>query len=1098
MHWFTPRSGSIRSVRRARTPAYASIPQAFALEKKYTRMDRNSHSFKAPRSFNNARYCGFAIGTGGKLSSGLENRGRATTSSKTVRATVIPRGYEVVKSEELSEYAAKATILKHTKTGAEVLSLEKDDDNKVFGIAFRTPVDDSKGIPHILEHSVLCGSRKYPAKSPFIELRKSSLHTFLNAMTYPDRTLYPVASQNDKDFYNLADVYLDSVLHPKAKKDPLVMAQEGWHYELKDMNDPLTIKGVVYNEMKGVYSSPDSLHGRGTVKALFPDVNYAEDSGGDPEVIPSLTYEEFKSFHDRYYHPSNARIFFYGNDNVQKRFELLDKYLDEFEPLPEGNSHSALPTQIMKRKPWRVDQFVPVAKGQEEKKTYATLGWVVSEDSLSEEEDLAWSIIDQLLTGNTAAKLRKTLIDSGLGSSVIGGGLSTYLKQPFYTIGLKGLSDADAAEKLQTLVLDTLKDVVDEGFDKETLDAALNRVEFALREFDTASVQRGMAFLSRAMSDWNYDRDPLEGFKFEKTLNLVKKKLDGDPTYLQNIIQRRLIDNQHRVLIVSSPDPTIEEAKEKKLQKDLERIKTEMSVKELEQIVELTGTLTDRQAAPDDPEAIKTIPRLSPADLDTATKHISRETTDVEGVTVLQHEQSTNGILYMDYAIDITDIDIELLPLMNLFTRIASGATGTAEKDRVKLRQAIDTHTGGVSCSWGLASPVSRGDDGSCVVAPPTNLSLKLYMSGKSVADEAGKLMGLFKELLYESKLDDQERVVQMLKESKSGLESGLVSGGNRYATTRLSSKLHAAGIISEITGGLEYYDRVCELLDMAQKDFSTLRERLEAIRILVAAKSKDLAAINLTADKKTLGAVQDQVKDFVTGLGLQEASEEKQGTKSSDTLIKALTRKLSETDLKDEGVIIPTQVNYVGFGGRLYEEGERVPGSTAVITNFLRTGYLWEKVRVIGGAYGAGFSLNARMGTFSFSSYRDPNVKESLENYKRAAEYLIKADISDQEVERSIIGTISDLDYPQTPRGKGSTSFSRYFTGYTEEDAQKWRDEVLATRVQDFRDFGFRLRKAIERVEDGPTSCVFGSSSALEKAMDEGLQMELRDAFAK
>eukprot|EP00468_Gymnochlora_sp_CCMP2014_P004239 CAMPEP_0167748798 /NCGR_PEP_ID=MMETSP0110_2-20121227/5041_1 /TAXON_ID=629695 /ORGANISM="Gymnochlora sp., Strain CCMP2014" /LENGTH=1062 /DNA_ID=CAMNT_0007633859 /DNA_START=70 /DNA_END=3258 /DNA_ORIENTATION=+ len=1026
---------------------------------------------------------------------------RGSRAHLTARAQAVPNGFSLLKTEEIDEYSAKATIFEHKKTGAQILSMEKDDDNKVFGVAFRTPVEDSMGIPHILEHSVLCGSRKYTTKSPFIQLQKSSLKTFLNAMTYPDRTLYPVASMNDKDFYNLVDVYLDSVLHPRAIGDPNVMAQEGWHYELNDAESPLSIKGVVYNEMKGVYSSPDSLHNYLTFQALFPDVEtYKERSGGDPEKIPSLTYEKFREFHGKYYHPSNARFFFYGNDPVEKRLEILEQYLNDFEPLPEVRGRSEVPTQSLKSSPYSVHQTVPVAKGQEANKNTATVAWLVSEERLPENEQLAWQVIDQLLIGNTAAKLRKALSDSGLGSAVIGGGMSTGLKQPYYSIGLKGMASKEDSQKVLDLVLEILTDAAENGFEESALDAALNRVEFGLREFDTGSSQRGLSFMFSAMSDWNYDQDPIQGFKFEEDLAQLKDNMAKDPNYLKSLIKTRLLDNNHRVLVTSSPDSSLEEKKLNELKEKLQNVKSGMSDEEIQEVMDQTKKLTALQAAPDKPEDIAKIPRLTLKDLDKEAKEIPFEEITLEGgVRGLTHSLATNGIVYADLVMDISGIDTSLLDVLNLFTRIASGATGTTDKSRVDLRHYIDTHTGGVSCSWTTFSPINR-KDGEVVVQEPDKVSIKLEMTGKAVAEKSDELFQLFSEMLYDCKLDDQERVIQMLKESKSGMESGLVGGGNRYAGTRLASMRHIQGLISEKSGGLSYYASICRLLKEAETDFPSLQKKLQKVKDAIRSADPTSYLINLTADEKTLEKSLSSAQKFTATLPgtPAEGAGDPRDIRSGESLEKF--KESLGKDVKDEGVIIPTQVNYIGLGGRLYQPGERVPGSASVISNFLRTAYLWDKVRVIGGAYGAGFSLNNRFGTFAFTSYRDPNVKETVENYKKAAEFLINEDIPDSEVERAIIGTISGMDYPQTPRVKGGASLSRYLTGYNHEDAQRYRDEVLGTSIEDFRDFGRRLQKALDEksATDKPAIVAFGSKSSLSNSLEEGLSLDLIDAFAQ
>uniref|UniRef100_A0A0D6R045 Peptidase M16C associated domain-containing protein n=1 Tax=Araucaria cunninghamii TaxID=56994 RepID=A0A0D6R045_ARACU len=582
-------------------------------------------------------------------------------------------GFEKVEEQFINEYKSTAILYRHKKTGAEVMSVSNDDENKVFGIVFRTPPKDSTGIPHILEHSVLCGSRKYPLKEPFVELLKGSLHTFLNAFTYPDRTCYPVASTNLKDFYNLVDVYLDAVFFPKCVNELQTFQQEGWHYELNDPAEDISLKGVVFNEMKGVYSQPDNVLGRISQQALFPDNTYGVDSGGDPQVIPKLTFQEFQEFHRKFYHPSNARIWFYGDDDPNMRLRIVSAYLDEFEASDAPKKSEVKPQKLF-TEPKRIAEKYPVGDASDIKKKHMVcLNWLLADEPLDLETELALGFLDHLMLGTPAAPLRKTLLESGLGDAIVGGGIEDELLQPQFSIGLKNVAEDDVG-RVEELILSTFKKLADEGFTSEAVEASMNTIEFSLRENNTGSFPRGLSLMLRSMGKWLYGKNPFEPLKFEKPLEALKARIaqDGSKTVFSPLIQKFLLDNPHRVTIQLQPDPEKASQDEATEQENLKKVKSSMTEEDLAELARATEELRLKQETPDPPEALKTVPCLSLDDIPKKPIRIPIDITEIKGVRVLQHDLFTNDVLYTEAVFDMRPLRPDLLPLVPLFCQSMS------------------------------------------------------------------------------------------------------------------------------------------------------------------------------------------------------------------------------------------------------------------------------------------------------------------------------------------------------------------------------------------------------------------------------------------
>ncbi len=956
----------------------------------------------------------------------------------------IIRGFELLREQEVPELNTKACLWRHVKTGAELLSLENDDENKVFGVTFRTPPPDSTGLPHIMEHSVLTGSRKYPVKEPFIELAKGSLNTFLNAMTYPDKTCYPVASQNLTDFYNLIDVYLDAVFYPLIAEHTL--QQEGWHYELEDLDDPLTYKGVVFNEMKGAYSSPDSLLGRFSQWSLFPDNVYGLDSGGDPEEIPNLTYEQFKAFHQTYYHPSNARIFFYGDDDPAERLRLMEAYLKDFEPLSVESTIALQP---------RFDQprrfTFPYDASQDEggdNKGMVTINWMLDENT-DPETTLGLSILSHILIGTPASPLRKALIDSGLGEDLTSGGLENYLRQMAFSTGLKGIAVEDA-DKVESLVLETINTLAEDGIDPDMVEAGVNTIEFALRENNTGSFPRGLSLMLRSLTTWLYDGDPLAPLAYEAPLASIKAHLEAGEPYFEDLIRHDLLQNRHRATVVLTPDPELRQRQETAEAERLSQTRAVMNEDGLKALIENTRELKLRQETPDPPEALATIPTLKLEDLDKQNKLIPLSVLKENGTEILYHDLFTNGIIYLDVGLNLRALPQELLPYVSLFGQ-ALVKIGTEEEDFVKLSQRIGRKTGGI---WPtiFASAVRDSQE------PAT----WLFMQGKATVPQAEDLLAILQDILLTVKLDNQQRFQQIVLEAKAGKESSLVPGGHGVVNTRLRGHFDQAGWAAEQMGGLSYLFFLRQLAQDVEKDWPAVLEKLEQVRSTLVNRHNML--FNVTLDDANWAKFQPKLTSFLNALPAVPADL----VQWSPSQIPAY-----------EGLTIPAQVNYVGKGANLYELGYELHGSVSVIANYLRTTWLWDKVRVQGGAYGSFLAFDHRSGVLTYLSYRDPNLLDTLEVYDRTSQFLLELDLSKDELTKSIIGAIGGMDAYQLPDAKGYTSMVRYLTGDTDEIRQRRRDEVLSTTAADFR----ALAEVLDRVSQTGLVAVLGSREAIEAA---------------
>lgn len=954
-------------------------------------------------------------------------------------------GFELLQEATIAEIDTHVRRYRH-RTGAQLMSLSNDDENKVFGVTFRTPVSDSTGVAHILEHAVLCGSRRYPVKEPFLELLKGSLHTFLNAFTYPDRTCYPVASQNLQDFYHLIDVYLDAVFHPLLT--PFVLQQEGWHYNLEHPDQRLAYSGVVYNEMKGDYSDPESRLLTTVQQSLFPDTVYRYDAGGDPEHIPALTFQQFQRYHADHYHPGNALIWFYGDDDPRRRLELLDGFLGEFAP---RESTPVVAPQTLNASPHRLQQYYAASDTD---KALVTVNWLLPAD-LDTDTRRMLRILEHVLLGMPGSPLRRTLIESGLGEDLTGAGLETELIQPYLSVGLKGVQ-LGAEQDVEKLVLETLERIGQEGIDAAQRAAALNTIEFALRENNTGTMPRGLALMLRALTSWVYAGDPFERLGFERSMERLHERLESQPRYLEAMLQRYFLDNRHRTTVTLLPDAALERRRQVDEELRLERVKAAMTAEDLQSVVAATAELRRRQSAPDRPEDLARIPMLQRSDLPRQVLLIPTDVDRIESSPCLFHDLQTNGIAYIDVGLDLRTWRQEWLSYLPLFGRMLL-EMDTRNRDYVELGQWIGSKTGGLHAR-NLISV--RRDTGEPVVW--------LFLRGKVLCDRVGDVLEIMAEVLLCGRCDQRQRFRQIVLEEKAQEEMSLVAEGSRFVATRLGAHFHPSGGILEQIRGVSYVGFLRQLIGRIEHDWDSVQTDLEQLREAVV--SRPCMLVNVTLPEAQRGAVEGALGGFLDRF--PDAPRVR-----PEWHLQPLT--------EDEALLAPTQVNHVGKAASLFPLGFRYSGMAATVARFLAASWLWEQVRVQGGAYGAACSLDPFTGVLQYTSYRDPNLGATLERFDASGRFLRQLDLTDTELTRAIIGAVGDMDQYQLPDARGFTAVARHLSHVTDAYRQQIRDEVLATRKEDFT----AMAEVLDRAAVAGHVVVLAGTHAVDEAVAAGLK---------
>lgn len=953
--------------------------------------------------------------------------------------------YEILDEHRVEDVQSDGFILRHKKSGARIAILSNNDDNKVFYIGFRTPPEDETGVPHIIEHTTLCGSKKFPVKDPFIELAKGSLNTFLNAMTYPDKTVYPIASCNDQDFKNLMDVYLDAVFNPNITKYEEIFKQEGWHYELTGKDDELKINGVVYNEMKGAYSSPDEVLSSQIYRSLFPDNTYSKDSGGNPEYIPKLTYEAYLDFYHKYYHPSNSYIYLYGDMDVVERLEWLDKEYLSLYDYKKVNSEINKQPAFDKIKNVEAQYSITMDDSQENK-TYLSYNRVVG-DSLDEMLYQAFDVLDYALVSSPGAPVKQALIDAGIGDDVYGS-YDAGILQPVFSFVAKN-ANASQADEFESIIENTLKEVVKTGINKEALLAGINSSEFKFREADFGQFPKGLLFGLNCLDSWLFDdMKPFIHLECLGTFAKLRKAVDTD--YFEKLIQEYLLDNTHGSSVTVKPKRGLGNEREEALAKELSDYKASLSDEEIKKLIEDTEHLKKYQEEPSSDEDLRKLPMLTRADMKKNAMPFSNIEDELSDVKVVRHDIESNGIDYISFLFDAGDFAQSELGYLGFFTN-ALGLVSTEKYSYTDLANATNIYTGGIST--GTASHPDIKDR--------NNFVFKFEVKLKVLEKNLDKALELMEQMLLSSDFTDTKRLGELVAQIKARLQANLSSSGHLVAAMRSMSSFSRYALYQDELKGIAFYRSICHIEKELSESPKSVSDKLAAIAKKLFARNRML--ISFTGNNEAYGNAKPSLEKVIAGF-------DKMSVIGNQAEVHFNTAK--------EAFIDASQIQYVAKTGDFICEGYEYTGALRLLRIILSYDYLWINVRVKGGAYGC-MNTFLRSGESYFVSYRDPNLSDTLDVYDRIPEYIKNFSPDERDMTKYIIGTFSALDTPMNPEAKGSRSLSAYLEGITYEQIQKERNEILNAQPEDIR----RLADLVEAVLKKDSICVIGNENMIKES---------------
>ena len=953
--------------------------------------------------------------------------------------------YEILDEHRVEDVQSDGFILRHKKSGARIAILSNNDDNKVFYIGFRTPPEDETGVPHIIEHTTLCGSKKFPVKDPFIELAKGSLNTFLNAMTYPDKTVYPVASCNDQDFKNLMDVYLDAVFNPNITKYEEIFKQEGWHYELTGKDDELKINGVVYNEMKGAYSSPDEVLSSQIYRSLFPDNTYSKDSGGNPEYIPKLTYEAYLDFYHKYYHPSNSYIYLYGDMDVVERLEWLDREYLSLYDYKKVNSEINKQPAFDEIKNVEAQYSITMDDSQENK-TYLSYNRVVG-DSLDEMLYQAFDVLDYALVSSPGAPVKQALIDAGIGDDVYGS-YDAGILQPVFSFVAKN-ANASQADEFESIIESTLKEVVKTGINKEALLAGINSSEFKFREADFGQFPKGLLFGLNCLDSWLFDdMKPFIHLECLGTFAKLRKAVDTD--YFEKLIQEYLLDNTHGSSVTVKPKRGLGNEREEALAKELSDYKASLSDEEIKKLIEDTEHLKKYQEEPSSDEDLRKLPMLTRADMKKNAMPFSNIEDELLDVKVVRHDIESNGIDYISFLFDAGDFAQSELGYLGFFTN-ALGLVRTEKYSYTDLANATNIYTGGIST--GTASHPDIKDR--------NNFVFKFEVKLKVLEKNLDKALELMEQMLLSSDFTDTKRLGELVAQIKARLQANLSSSGHLVAAMRSMSSFSRYALYQDELKGIAFYRSICRIEKELSESPKSVSDKLAAIAKKLFARNRML--ISFTGNNEAYGNAKPSLEKVI-------AEFNKMSAVGNQAEVHFNTAK--------EAFIDASQIQYVAKTGDFICEGYEYTGALRLLRIILSYDYLWINVRVKGGAYGC-MNTFLRSGESYFVSYRDPNLSDTLDVYDRIPEYIKNFSPDERDMTKYIIGTFSALDTPMNPEAKGSRSLSAYLEGITYEQIQKERNEILNAQPEDIR----RLADLVEAVLKKDSICVIGNENMIKES---------------
>lgn len=952
-------------------------------------------------------------------------------------------GFKLLTREYIEEIDSNAYLFLHQKSGAKLYYLSNKDDNKVFSINFKTPPEDSTGLPHILEHAVLCGSRKFTVKDPFIELEKGSLNTFLNAMTYSDKTMYPIASRNNKDFMNLMDVYLDAVFYPNIYNDEDILKQEGWHYELEDKDSDIKYNGVVYNEMKGAFSSPNEILFRKIQESLYPNSQYKNESGGDPSEIVNLNQEEFLDFHRKYYHPSNGYIYLYGDGDVLEHLKFIDEeYLSDF-------SQKNIENNIIFEEPFKeeklIESYYPILKETSDKnKTYLSLNFSVG-ISTDPEFYLAFNILNYVLIGSKASPIKNALLRADIGDDV----LSSYddsIYQHVFSIILKG-SNRDKKDLFSEIIFTTLKDLVKNKIPEKLIEGAINSIEFHLREADYGRYPKGLAYGTKIMDSWLYGEHPSVHLRYNSILKQIRNKSkDG---YFEDMIEKYLLKNKHRTLLILNPDKNLLDKKEEDIKNKLSDYKSKLKDEDIEKLINDTKSLKEKQAKPDSKSDLETIPQLEIEDISKDIEEIPTNILEFEGIKTLYHPMFTNEIIYNECIFDIRTIPQELIPYTSLFVKTLS-KIDTENYSYEDLSNEVDIYTGGI-CFY-LSNYVDYKNY--------KNYYPKLIIQGSSLKNNFNELLNLKGEIIQNTSFNNKKRLKEIIKEIKSRLEMIISTEGHMVGARHLASKFSESEHFMEITTGIGFYKFISDIEENFDDNYLDIVEKFKEISKRIF--NKDNLVLNITADDESI--------DFIK-LNINTLNNYLNNNKYNYNDYKFKLEK------SNDGFLTSSEVQYVTKGYNFKDLGYEYSGHMQVMSTVISLDYLWNKVRIEGGAYGAMINLSSGGNAF-LTSYRDPNLEKTIDVYDNVYKFIENVNLSKRELNKYIIGTISKMDFPLSPASKGQKAATYYFSNISSDDLLKNRLAVLSTTSEDIN----KLSNVLKDVMDKNYLCVIGNSNIINK----------------
>lgn len=964
--------------------------------------------------------------------------------------------YEILERRPLADLNSDGIVLRHKKSGARIAVITNDDENKVFYIGFRTPPEDSTGVPHIIEHTVLCGSEKYPVKDPFVELVKGSLNTFLNAITYPEKTIYPVASCNDTDFQNLMSVYMDAVFHPNIYKYREIFEQEGWHYEMEDEDSPITINGVVYNEMKGAFSSGDDVLQREILSSLFPDNAYSNESGGDPDCIPDLTYEAYLDFHRKYYHPCNSYIYLYGNMDVEEKLRWMDEeYLSRYETIE-------LDSELHMQKPFEhpvevCRKYSISSTEQEQDNTYLSYNMVVG-DVLDRKLYLAFDVLDYALLSAPGAPLKRALLDAGIGKDIVGG-YDNGTMQPVFSIIAKN-ANLSQKEQFLSVIRTVLKEQAAHGLDQKALLAGINAAEFRYREADFGQFPRGLLYGIQCLDSWLYDEmQPFLHLEALDTYHFLKEQVSTG--YFEQLIETYLLDNPHASVVIIEPEKGLNAKKDEVLEKKLEAYKNSLSKEERQKLIDATAHLKQYQEEPSSKEDLEKIPMLKREDMKRSILPLTNQVKKSGDTVIVHHEMFSGGIDYVRFLFDICDLPLEDLPYLGLLKAVL-GYIDTEKYGFAELANEINIHTGGIASGFTVSPDVKEQEQ----------MGVTFEMRTKVLVEELPQAVELMRGIIMTSKLSDEKRLHEILSQLRSRLETVLSSAGHSVASMRALTYVSRAAYYQDSVSGIRFYRSVMDWeTHFEEKKDALIQKLTELVHTIFTA---DRLTCSLVCEEKDYAAAEREIASFAAAIYPSETSGKKRELPAF------------HPEQKNEGFMDASQVQYVARAGNFKKHGFSYTGALRILKVILGYDYLWTNIRMKGGAYGC---MNSYMhnGDTYFVSFRDPNLKKTDEVYDGIPEYLDAFCADEREMTKYIIGTISEMDTPMNPSAKGARSMSAYLEHITEEYLQKERDQVIDATEADIR----ALSDLVRSVLTEKNLCVIGNEEALKSESDMFMRME-------